>query len=145
MVSDGIYAPCVRLRFVCTKLIVSTPVFRRPISSFDKHFNGLNHCQQRPSEKNAVWKISDCLCAPCVRLRFVCTKLIVPTLVFRRPISSFDKHFNGLNHCQQRPSEEECRLKGFRRPLCAMRTITLCLHKANRTYAGFQTAYLIIR
>ena len=27
--------------------------------------------------------------------------------------------------------------KSFRRHLCVMRTITLCLGKANRTYAGF--------
>ena len=29
------------------------------------------------------------------------------------------------------------RLKGFRRHLCAMRTITLCFHKANRTYVHY--------
>ena len=43
-----------------------------------------------------------------------------------------------INICR-RPSE-----RGFRRPLCAMRTITLCFDKANRTYAAtrliFQTA-----
>ena len=30
--------------------------------------------------------------------------------------------------------------KGFRRPLCAMRTITLCFDKANRTYGLLKCA-----
>ena len=54
-VSDGICAPCVRLRFVLTKLIVPTL--------------GLNAGNKimRPSEK----EVSDGLCVSCVRLRFV--------------------------------------------------------------------------
>ncbi|WP_207894335.1 hypothetical protein, partial [Uruburuella suis] len=31
--------------------------------------------------------------------------------------------------------------KGFRRPLCAMRTITLCFDKANRTYVCWHPTF----
>ena len=71
-----------------------------------------------PSEK----RVSDGICAPCVRLHFVFTKLIVATPLF----------LCGLHRMWK---IKRCRLKkGFRRHLCAMRTITLCFHKANRTY-----------
>ena len=76
--------------------------------------------KKMPSEK----RVSDGICAPCVRLHFVFTKLIVATPLF----------LCGLHRMWK---IKRCRLKkGFRRHLCAMRTITLCFRKANRTYAS---------
>ena len=60
-------------------------------------------------------KVSDSISVSCVRLRFVFTKLIVPTVICMGN--------------ETMPPE-----KSFRRHLCFMRTITLCFHKANRTY-----------
>ena len=80
-------------------------------------------------------KVSEGICVSCVRLRFVFTKLIVPTFA---AFAADKRRIRGLICALHgnRPSE-----KLFRRPLCVMRTITLCFHKANRTYALRATRY----
>ena len=125
----GVCVSCVRLRFVFTKLIV--PTLLRLLRCFAEN-------KVMPSEK-----VSDGICVSCVRLRFVFTKLIVPTLVARARCAFCGGIGCMKSRCRYKtemPSE-----KGFRRHLCAMCTITLCFHKANRTYACCPCASRFLR
>ena len=88
---------CVRLRFVCTKLIVSTLVtFAVLVLYIGKAVD--SHLKGKFARRDRLKKMFQTACVSCVRLRFVCTKLIVPTLVtFAVLVSCIGKAVDGYS------------------------------------------------